>query len=266
MNQPQSGRRASASRPARLSLVEFALPASGAPETSPAARPVPVHAAKPVPVMRKEKQRSNKQRSKKIDKGRKKIMHEPLNEDKKIAASDLHPATDLNGAPPADNPLFHHFEDMTSVAAKAARDYRSWMLGQMKISMCAALDYANGLASVNSRIASATDPDTTEPARNAAAQSADKMTPTVAKVADEYRAKAFELMSANMSTTLEYAQRLVNVKTPTEFVELSTNHARKQFELIMKQTAELGSIAQKLATPDVESLTVGFRKAFGERK
>jgi len=240
--------------------VEFALPASDAPEMPPAARPVPVPAAKPVPATRKEKQRS-----KKIDKGRKKIMHEPLNEDKKIAASDLRPENDINGATPADNPLFHHFEDMTSVAAKAARDYRSWMLGQMKINMCAALDYANGLASVNSRIVAVADPDTAEPARNAAAPSADQMTPTVAKVADEYPAKAFELMSANMSTTLEYAQRLVNVKTPTEFVELSTNHARKQFELILKQTAELGLIAQRLATPDVESLAAGFRKAFGER-
>jgi hypothetical protein len=54
-------------------------------------------------------------------------------------------------------------------------------------------------------------------------------------------------MTSNVNTTLEYAQRLVNVKTPSEFVELSTSHARKQFESIMKQTAELGSIAQKLA-------------------
>jgi hypothetical protein len=91
-------------------------------------------------------------------------------------------------------------------------------------------------------------------------------TSAVAKVADEYRAKAFNLMSANINSTLEYAQRLVNVKTPSEFVELSTSHARKQFDLIMKQTVELGSIAQSLATPGVEAMTAGFAKALRERK
>ena len=58
-------------------------------------------------------------------------------------------------------------------------------------------------------------------------------------------------MIANISTTLEYAQRLVNVKTPTEFVELSMSHGRKQLELVIKQAADLGSIAQSLATPSV---------------
>jgi hypothetical protein len=55
----------------------------------------------------------------------------------------------------------------------------------------------------------------------------------------------------NVSTTLEYAQRLVNVRTPTEFVELSMSHGRKQLELVVKQAADLGSMAQELATASV---------------
>lgn len=59
-------------------------------------------------------------------------------------------------------------------------------------------------------------------------------------------------MTDNINTTLEYAERLVNVKTPNEFIELSTIPTRKQLEFILKQTAELGSIAHRLATLKVE--------------
>jgi hypothetical protein len=236
--------------------VEFALPPTGTVVEMPSAKqPPPAVQPQPVPAPPPSKP------SKKSHRERKQAMHEPVNEDRKAAASGLQPA-DLNGE--ANNLLLHQFEDMTSTAAKAAKDYRSWMLEHMRINMCAALDYANGLASVSSRTTSRAD----APARGAHndSQDADKATPAAAKVADEYRAKAFELMSANINTTLEYAQRLVNVKTPTEFVELSMSHSRKQLELIMKQTAELGSIAQRLATPGIEAMTSGFAKALRERK
>jgi len=98
----------------------------------------------------------------------------------------------------------------------------------------------------------AVEPDAPEQATHIESQPADNLTPPAAKVADEYRARAFELMTANVNATLEYAQRLVNVKTPTEFVVLSTSHAYKQFESIVNQTAELGSIARRLTTPNVK--------------
>jgi hypothetical protein len=239
--------------------VEFALPASGMlGEIPSAAQPLPT--IQPSPATERDKppfEMSNK--------GRKKIMHEPLNEDQKAAAGSLWPANDLDGAKLEDNALFHQFEDMTAAAATAARNYRSWMLEHMKINMCAALDYANGLASVNAcRLGGPLGYVRT--GENTHSQSADQTIPTVATAADEYRAKAFELMTANINATFEYAQRLVNVNTPSEFVELSTSHARKQFELIMKQTAELGSIAQKLAAPNVQAMTAGLTKALGGHK
>jgi hypothetical protein len=193
-------------------------------------------------------------------------MHEPLNEDQDAAADGSQPGKKLDGGTTQDDAIFHQFEDMTSAAAQAARDYRSWMLEHIRNNICAALDYANGLASVNLRTDQAARPDTREQGKNTRSQSAGKTAPAVANVADEYRAKAFELMTANIDTTLEYARRLVEVKNPTEFVELSTSHARKQLELIMKQTADLGSIAQRLATSNVERMTAGFAKALGERK
>src|SRR5437879_2912460 len=173
MDQPRSGQPVSASRPARRSLIEFALPASGAPEMLPAARPLPT--AQPALATRRDKQAF-----KTSDKRIKAIVHEPLNEDQVIAASG---------------------------------------------------------------------------SRQAFYESADNTTPVTAEVAGEYRAKAFELVIANINTTLAYAQRLVNVKTPAEFFEVSTSHAGKQLDLVIKQTAELGSIAQRLATSNVKRMT-----------
>src|SRR5271169_3907840 len=91
--------------------------------------------------------------------------------------------------------IFHRFEDVTSAPAKAAKEYRSWMLEHMKISICAALDYANGLASVSDLVA---HPDTRELGSNSYFESADTVT-AVTKVAGEYRVKAFELMTANIN-------------------------------------------------------------------
>jgi hypothetical protein len=186
MAQPQLGRPARASRPARRSLVEFALPASGALVEMPcAARPLPT--VQPALATRRDKQPI-----KTSERRRKTIGHEPLNEDQQVGAVDVWQANNLNGEMLKDHTKVHQIEDVTSAAANAAK---------------------------------------------------------VAKVAEAYRAKSFELMAVNVNITLEYAQRLVNVKTPTEFVALSASHACKQLELIINQTAALGSIAQSWRRP-----------------
>ena len=61
--------------------------------------------------------------------------------------------------------------------------------------------------------------------------------PRTVRRAKDYRAKAVELINANVNATLDYAQRLGNVTSAAEFIELSTNHAYKHFELIMKHAA-----------------------------
>ena len=67
----------------------------------------------------------------------------------------------------------------------------------------------------------------------------------LAEAGQEYRAKAFELMIANVKANLEYANKLGALRTPFEFIELSTTYARKQFELIMSQTAALGALSRR---------------------
>jgi len=198
-----------------------------------------------------------------IDNERYHVVQTPVNADHESAANGLAQANDLRAAEVEDDPLLHQFEDMTLAAAKAAKDYRFLMLEHMKINMAAALTCVNGLAAVNSQMASAAHFDTSETSPHS--QSV-KEVPTEEEVADEYRVKAFELMTANMNTTLEYAQRLAHVKTPSELIELATSQARKQFDLMVQQTSELGSIAQRLAPHDIAAVTVSFAKLLSERK
>jgi hypothetical protein len=58
--------------------------------------------------------------------------------------------------------------------------------------------------------------------------------------AQDYREKVFKLMTAQARANLQYTNKLTGLTTPFEFIELTTNHARKQFELIMLQTVALG--------------------------
>ena len=51
------------------------------------------------------------------------------------------------------------------------------------------------------------------------------------------------------------------VKSPSEFVELSTTHARTQFETLTGQGKELAGLAQKVATDTAEPIKTGVTKA-----
>ena len=87
-----------------------------------------------------------------------------------------------------------------------------------------------------------------------------------ADVAQEYRTKAFKLMTANVEANFEYAHKLAGLTTPFELIELSTTHARKQLELIMSQTAALGALSRSLTMARAERTTAGTEKVFGRRK
>ena len=87
-----------------------------------------------------------------------------------------------------------------------------------------------------------------------------------AKATRDYRAKAFELMTANVKANLDYALKLRKLRTPFDFIELSTNHARKQFELAMSQTAALGALSRSFTMASAERMSAGIEKVFGRRK
>ncbi len=85
---------------------------------------------------------------------------------------------------------------------------------------------------------------------------------TAAKGAADYNLKVIETARANANAAFDYARELLDAKTLSDFVELSTAHARKQFETMTEQTKELAALAQKVATDTAEPIKSGVDKAF----
>jgi len=88
---------------------------------------------------------------------------------------------------------------------------------------------------------------------------------TAARSAQEYNAKVIEFAQTNTQTNLDFVQKLSNVKSPTEFLELSTNHSRKQFETLAEQARELLSLAQKTMLTATERAQADVNKTYSQR-
>ena len=67
----------------------------------------------------------------------------------------------------------------------------------------------------------------------------------VVKGAQDYNEKFIEFTQANTHAAFDFAQRLSDVKSPSAFVELSTEHARKQHETLTEQTKQLAALGQR---------------------
>lgn len=74
--------------------------------------------------------------------------------------------------------------------------------------------------------------------------------------------KVIEFARANSNAAFDYANALLGAKSPSTFFELSTEHARKQFEVLSAQTKELAALSQKMAQEAIEPLKAGAAKAF----
>jgi phasin len=87
---------------------------------------------------------------------------------------------------------------------------------------------------------------------------------TCSKGMVDYGLKLIEAGRVNTNAAFDLASQLVAVKSISEAVELSTAHARKQFETLSVQTKELAALAQKVATetsePIKESVASAFKK------
>ena len=87
---------------------------------------------------------------------------------------------------------------------------------------------------------------------------------TAVKGAQDYNAKFFEFAQNNTKAAIAFVEKLSGVKSPSDFVELSTDHSRKQFETLTEQTKELAALAQKVTLATVEPLKMGITKTFGQ--
>ena len=85
---------------------------------------------------------------------------------------------------------------------------------------------------------------------------------TASKGASEYSAKLMEIMKANTTATLDFAQELIGVKSPSEAMELWSSHAKKQFETFTANTKELAELSKKVATDTAEPIKASASKLF----
>ena len=85
---------------------------------------------------------------------------------------------------------------------------------------------------------------------------------TASKGASEYSAKLIEIIKANTTANLDFAQSLFGVKSPSEAIELWTSHARKQFETFTANSKALTELTRRVATETVEPIKANATKLF----
>ncbi len=106
---------------------------------------------------------------------------------------------------------------------------------------------------------------TTHIANASTAEATDLMRNSYSKAVEGgqvYNSKLLEFAQTNSELAFDFAQKLIAVKSPSEFIELSTEHARKQFESLTEQTKELTALAQQVTLATAEPLKTGITKAF----
>jgi phasin len=87
---------------------------------------------------------------------------------------------------------------------------------------------------------------------------------TATKGASDYGLKVIEVARVNTNSAFDFAGEVMAAKTLSEVVELTSAHARKQFEALTQQSKDLGALAQKVATETAEPIKSGMNKAFSK--
>jgi phasin len=75
---------------------------------------------------------------------------------------------------------------------------------------------------------------------------------TTIKGMQDYNNKFFEFAHQNTNAAFDFIQKVSGVRSPSAFVELSTEHARKQLDSMTEQTKQLATLAQKASLATAE--------------
>jgi phasin len=85
---------------------------------------------------------------------------------------------------------------------------------------------------------------------------------TASKGAADYGLALIDAARANTNATFDFYSQVVTAKSLSEMIELSTAHARKQYEALTAQSKDLSALAQKVATESFEPIKSGMSTAF----
>lgn len=113
-----------------------------------------------------------------------------------------------------------------------------------------------------SKFARKADKSTTELETNNAAGEA--YAAAFASGAVEFHREWIEMIRANTNATLDFVHQVLGVKSPSAFVELSAEHARKQAEAFAEQARRLTGMTQKLTTDMAAPMQAGMKNVFNK--
>jgi hypothetical protein len=83
---------------------------------------------------------------------------------------------------------------------------------------------------------------------------------TASKGAVDFNLQLIDMVQANMNAAFDFARQLSRVKSPSEFLEVSTAHMQKQLESVAKQTQHFTATAQKMTTEAGRPFQAGISK------
>jgi hypothetical protein len=78
----------------------------------------------------------------------------------------------------------------------------------------------------------------------------------------DYIVKMIDMSQTNIEAVFEFARRLAAAKAPSDFAEVWSAQARRQFELLSEQTRELTALGQKMAAESTEPIERNAKQAF----
>jgi phasin len=77
---------------------------------------------------------------------------------------------------------------------------------------------------------------------------------TAVKGVQDYNSKLFEFAHENTNAAFDFIQKMSGVRSPSAFIELSTEHTRKQLASLTEQAKQLAALAQKASLATAEPL------------
>jgi len=83
---------------------------------------------------------------------------------------------------------------------------------------------------------------------------------TAVEAATKLNVKLFEAGCMNANAALDFAQRLLTVKSPSELTELTTAQVRKQCEFWGEQAKEFSALTHKVTRDTIEPVSNGLSK------
>ena len=88
---------------------------------------------------------------------------------------------------------------------------------------------------------------------------------TASRSATDFNLQLLEMVRSNANSAFDFAHRLMGMRSPSELLEVSATHARKQFESFNAQTRQLATLAQVGWADAAAPLTRGAASARAAR-